>query len=103
MKPFNELTPAEVERLALVAEECGEVIHIIGKVLRHGYESCHPDGGPENRHLLECEIGDLVFALDFLTEHDLTPGSIVRATNSKRERVWKYFHEQRAPTTGETK
>ena len=34
--PFNGLTPAEAERLALLMEECGEVVQIIGKVLRHG-------------------------------------------------------------------
>ena len=35
--PFNELSPAEVERLAILAEEMGEAIQVIGKVLRHGY------------------------------------------------------------------
>jgi hypothetical protein len=44
---FNGLTPAEAERLALLAEECGEVIQAIGKVLRHGYESRHPYGEPD--------------------------------------------------------
>lgn len=34
---FNGLSPAEVERLALLAEECGEVIQTVGKILRHGY------------------------------------------------------------------
>lgn len=52
---FNQLTPAEAERLALLAEECGEVIQAIGKILRHGYESRHPDGGPTNREALERE------------------------------------------------
>ena len=33
---FNNLTPGEAERLAILAEECGEVIQIIGKILRHG-------------------------------------------------------------------
>jgi hypothetical protein len=36
---FNQLTDAEAERLALLAEECGEVVQVIGKILRHGYES----------------------------------------------------------------
>ncbi len=34
MTHFNELTPAEAERLAYLAEECGEAIQIIGKILR---------------------------------------------------------------------
>ena len=59
-KHFNSLTPAEAERLAMLAEECAEVIQIVGKILRHGYESRHPDGGPNNRSILEREITDLM-------------------------------------------
>ena len=57
---FNRLTPAEAERLAILAEECGEVIQIVGKILRHGYGSRHPDGGPDNCALLEREVTDLM-------------------------------------------
>jgi len=41
-KHFNGLSPAEAERLALLAEECGEVVQAVCKVLRHGYESTNP-------------------------------------------------------------
>ena len=40
---FNKLTPAEDERLAMLAEECAEVIQIVSKIQRHGYDSWHPD------------------------------------------------------------
>ena len=33
---FNGLTPAEDERLAMLAEECAEVIKIVSKIQRHG-------------------------------------------------------------------
>lgn len=57
---FNGLTPAEAERLAMLSEECGEVIQIIGKILRHGYDSYHPDDpGVTNRDLLGKELIDL--------------------------------------------
>src|SRR5579872_899269 len=36
------LTPAQIERLALLAEECGEVMQAVSKILRHGYESRNP-------------------------------------------------------------
>lgn len=43
MTHFNDLEPGEAERLAILAEEAGELIHAIGKILRYGYESHNPD------------------------------------------------------------
>jgi len=61
MKNFNGLSAAETERLSILAEECGEVIHIVGKILRHGYESFNPKSSRvnTNRFLLEKELGDI--------------------------------------------
>lgn len=66
MTHFNGLTPAEAERLAMLAEECGEVIQVIGKILRHGYESYHPADplGLNNRGLLHSELTDLCAVLN---------------------------------------
>lgn len=82
---FNRLTPAEHERLAYLMEECGEVIQIIGKIMRHGYESRDPtkatptfddnrggqDGwrntSPTNRQMLESELGDVRRGIAMLT------------------------------------
>ena len=61
MNHYNELTPAELELLAHLSEECGEIISIIGKIMRHGYSSVNPDD-PEkgsNRVQLENEILDM--------------------------------------------
>ena len=60
MEHFNKLTPAEAERLAMLAEECGEVVQIVGKILRHGYDSQHPDGNTAalDRYLAERERHD---------------------------------------------
>lgn len=60
--PFNQLTHAEVERLAMLAEECGEVIPIIGKILRHGPNSNHPNDQYQtpNSELLEAELIDVL-------------------------------------------
>ncbi len=60
---FNQLSPSEAERLAMLAEGCGEVVQAIGKILRHGYESTHPDGGPTNRATLERECGDVYHSI----------------------------------------
>lgn len=56
-QPFNGLTPAEAERLAILAEECAEVIVEVNKILRHGYESWHPDEPSQtNRQRLRKEL-----------------------------------------------
>ena len=59
---FNQLTDAEAERLAMLAEECGEVVKAVGKVLRHGFESVNPDqkAALTNRQKLTEECGDVV-------------------------------------------
>ncbi len=66
-KHFNRLTPAEAERLAMLSEECGEVIQAVGKILRHGYESYHPaDPSTTNRDLLAKELSDLVSVMQMM-------------------------------------
>lgn len=54
------LTPAEAERLAMLAEEAGEIVQACMKVLRHGYESYNPDRPSDgsNRQQLARELGN---------------------------------------------
>lgn len=92
---FNGLTPAEHERLAMLAEEAAEVVQIVGKILRHGYESKHPDNmnGPTNRQVLENEIADF-YAIAGIMEDlkDVTvEGEAVRQAIKKKRR---YTHHQ---------
>jgi len=91
----NRLSPAEAERLALLLEECGEVQQVIGKILRHGYDSRHPDGGPTNRGLLAAEIGDIHCAGTMLIEAgDVSEQAVRDAAAAKRRRIGKYLHHQ---------
>lgn len=90
---FNNLTPAEAERLALLMEECGEVIQIIGKILRHGYESCHPNDRNTNRCLLIKELGDLNAAQSLLFQNeDISQSVVATEASRKLERVAEYLH-----------
>ena len=41
MRPFNQLDCAAAERLAVLAEEAGEVVQAVTKILRHGYDRVH--------------------------------------------------------------
>jgi NTP pyrophosphatase (non-canonical NTP hydrolase) len=95
--PFpDSLTLAERERLALLIEECAEVQQIVGKILRHGYESTHPDGGPTNREMLETELGHVHFAVGMLAGNgDIRSGRIGAAADAKSETVWKWLHFNR--------
>jgi hypothetical protein len=61
MQHFNGLTADQDERLALLIEECAEVIQCCTKIQRHGYESNNKGQLPEtNRQALERELGDLI-------------------------------------------
>lgn len=97
---FNRLSPAEAERLAFLAEEMAEATQIIGKILRHGYESCDPTWrGPEderpptNRELLQKEMGDVQCALDLMMV-DLHGQSIARRCADKHRSVQQWMHHQ---------
>lgn len=66
----NKLTAAEAERLAIMAEECAEIVVIVGKILRHGFESFDPTK-PEserysNRDLLAHEVGDVKWIMNVM-------------------------------------
>ena len=95
MDHFNRLTPAEAERLALLAEELGECTQAIGKILRHGYESRHPNGGPTNRESLEREVADVRVAVALLiSSRDLNINSVGAQEIIKRTSVGQYLHHQ---------
>jgi hypothetical protein len=96
---FNALTEAEQERLAILIEECGEVVQAGCKILRHGYGSTNPNIplSENNRQMLERELGDLMHAMNRMVEqHDLDWYVIERRTFSKPERIKPYLHHQEA-------
>jgi NTP pyrophosphatase (non-canonical NTP hydrolase) len=93
----TELTLAETERLALLLEEMGEAQQIIGKILRHGYASKNPfyPDGETNRELLTRELGDVLVAIDFLTENgDVKMDDLEDRKRVKNHRIWDWLHYQ---------
>ncbi len=89
------LSEAQYERLALLAEEMGEAIQVIGKVLRHGFESYSPFDGMKttNRALLEKELGDVRAAMIILCEAgDVQKQAIHDQADHKRESVKQWMH-----------
>lgn len=93
---FNNLTPAEAERLAMLAEEAGEIVQSVGKILRHGYESHHPSDHPSftNRLDLKSETIDVLAVLELMNDAGDLPNhgfaEIKNAMVKKRE----YAHHQ---------
>ena len=67
----NRLSPAQAERVAMMAEEAAEVAQMCGKILRFGFDSCHPDGGPTNLELLREEIDDILAVIRLMNEEEL--------------------------------
>lgn len=84
------LNPSEAERLELLIEECSEVIQASTKILRHGYDSSHPDRSPMgdtvNRDDLQDEVADVQAVLTMMeneqdievSDTDLVDRAIIR-------------------------
>ncbi|SEN44247.1 MazG nucleotide pyrophosphohydrolase domain-containing protein [Nitrosomonas marina] len=94
---YNNLPPAETERLSILAEEMGECLQAIGKILRHGYESCHPkDMSSTNRELLQKELGDVLYTLLLMSAAgDVSIDSINHWSTKKAQKIKEYTHHQK--------
>jgi len=83
----------------IVQEECAEVIQAISKCFRFGKDHAYTTN--TNKHNLEIEIGQLVFAIDQLKRHwDLSDMRIIKAYNHKQDthKQWEeYFHDHQEP------
>lgn len=94
--PHMDLDHAQLERLAILAEELGEAQRAVGKILRHGYNSMWPKtNGFSNREILEKELGDVVFAIKFLSQHlDINDVHVVNHSKDKYKTIgqWLYFN-----------
>jgi len=93
---FNKLSEAEQERLAILIEECAEVVQVGCKILRHGYESDNNGKLPEtNRQQLQRELGDLLHALDRMeTAADVSGVELLKRKISKPAHIQPYLHHQ---------
>ena len=89
------LSSAQIERLACLSEEAGELAHAVGKTLRHGYESRHPKRGTLNRSDIEREIGDLLAVMDLMVAAgDVRREQVNRWRKNKRGQLQLWMHHQ---------
>lgn len=95
IEPFNELTPAQAERLDILAEEAAEVICAVSKIKRHGYNSYHPDGGDSNRVSVATEIGHFLNAMDMLVKSNDIDGKYIESCRAgKAATIAQWLHHQ---------
>lgn len=99
MTPYNRLTPAQAELLAMLAEEAAEIIQDVGKILRFGFENSDPSKvkGPSNRLLLEAELADLEAVRQLLCEAGDITNPEQATLDRARDRKLFYSHHQRPP------
>lgn len=98
MNHFNKLTPAEHERISILNEEMGEAIQVIGKILRHGFNSYDPtiEKSPTNRKLLEKELGDVRQAIIMMcSAEDIDAANIQKRIIHRHTLVKRYTHHQK--------
>lgn len=94
------LAPAEIERLAILAGDCGHVAESIEMVLRFGWESCSPYGGPLNRDALERRIGNLRASVNrMMDEGDIRLDQVQAWQRSKRvsQKKWTLYQADSMP------
>ncbi|MBX2816483.1 MAG: hypothetical protein KTR24_10810 [Saprospiraceae bacterium] len=85
---------SQLEGLAILSEECGEVQQIIGKILRYGLASHNPlaELQTTNRELLERELGDLSFAIGFLADKgDIDIAKVNEYALIKKNKIQAYL------------
>lgn len=94
---FNKLSPAELELLAILSEECGEVVQVIGKILRHGLDFKNPLTHECNRALLTDEMGDVRAAMIRLTDAGIVTKEFVHQRADQKLRYTPYLRHQHQP------
>lgn len=84
------MTEQEKEILIITAEECGEVVQAVTKILRFGKDD-KTSAVYTNVHHLEQEVGDLLCLFDIMVERGLIDQSAVyEASVAKRARLENY-------------
>lgn len=86
----NPVSESESDVLDLIQEESAEIIQIISKVRRFGWDSFHPSDAERvtTRARLESELGDILALIEIAIERNIVDSQRVRdAIDSKKERL----------------
>lgn len=82
--------------LSKLAEEAGEVLQVVGKLIGSGGVEDHWDGSNLRARLIE-EIGDLSAALRFVVEENDLDVDAVEARHQLKLALFRQWHDDAAP------
>jgi NTP pyrophosphatase (non-canonical NTP hydrolase) len=82
----SKLTSEQEEILTIAQEECAEVIQVVSKGNRFGFDVEY--NSKTNRQKLTQEVGDVLCMIDLMVEKDiLTAEGLEQAKKAKREKL----------------
>ncbi len=83
----------EFQNLAILQEECNEIIHIGFKIRRFGFDNYHPKNpNKTNIDLLTQEIGDMLAIIDILKANGtIDEEEIILAKHRKIKKLEEYY------------
>jgi len=89
----NGVDLAEMEQLHILSTRAAKVVQTVGKILRHGYDSFHPDRPEQNnRQLLTLDLFDFWIAVHFLPDDFFE--DVPDAHEEIMARKMRYTHHQ---------
>ena len=93
---MNLLTEAEEERLIMLAEEAAEVVQVVTKILRHGYNNYHPDDpSMTNWKLLHEELLDMTAVLSEMNKRgDINFQATEKEVSDRWNKKLRWTHHQ---------
>ena len=81
------------QNVAILQEECNEVVHIGFKIMRFGFDSWHPDDPTKtNKDLLTQEVGDILAMVDILKANGILDADELQIAKSKKFRKLEKFY-----------
>lgn len=91
-EPIYSIGSDQLPGLAKLAEECGELLQVIGKIIAMGHMGYHPDGGKELSVRLNEELADVDAAMHFFRQHNILDDDAHRERRHEKMRKFKNWH-----------
>jgi NTP pyrophosphatase (non-canonical NTP hydrolase) len=95
IKKFQKPNAAERERIDLMQEECAEVIQILSKIKRFGFDDTKPGQPLTNRERLEEELGHVLNMFEMMVRRgDVEPDMVEQSKTTKAANIYMWLTSQ---------